>query len=270
LPGLPTRQWGAAMAGQRSRSRIRSWIGVTVLVLITLAVAATVLLVYGRHNVGAAGLSVSPDQVNLESSIVNDRKHLFKGVLRYRPLSPVAVGDTTELDVTLIAVGKNPGQVFILPGKVIGSRSLQVGGVEGATLAARGGGMKISQVGPARGLIGQPGDSVSWIWNITPDEPGDYILELVVVTYQGSSDNPLSVVNPPVQIALDVTDTWSHRISSLKGWIIGLGAFFAALAIIFTFFREQVFGLLPKRAKKKEETAGSDSETKRASDTPST
>jgi hypothetical protein len=60
-------------------------------------------------------------------------------------------------------------------------------------------------------------------------------------------------LNPPVAITLRVTDTWSHRLNSAKDWIIGLGAFFAALAIIFTFFREQVFGLLPKRQKKEEE-----------------
>jgi len=239
-----------------------------ILGLVIVGVLQALLVTSERANKAPGPLE--SQQVKLESSIVDDRKHLFNGILMYQPLNPMAVGDTRELDVTLIAIGQKPGETHIPVGNVIGSRSLRVGGVEGATLSVGGGGAQISPVGPTRGLIGQPGDRVDWTWNISPSEPGEYTLELVVVTYQGTSDNPLSVVNPPVPITLKVTDTWSHRLNELKGWIIGLGAFFAAVAVILTFFREQVFGLLPKRAKKKEGTDGSDSEAKRSSDTPST
>jgi hypothetical protein len=254
-PGCRFGSWGASMPDQRSRSRIwKKRLGVVGLVILFVVIT---LYSTARQSLGPPGHGTAPgalpDQVNLQSLIVNDRKHLFAGVLTYYPLRPMAVGSTLELSVTLTGTGQNPGQVVIPHGNVIGSRSLRVGGVEGATLSARGSGIQISPVGPTRGLIGQPGDSVYWYWDITPSEPGDYILQLVVVTYLGTSDNPLSVVNPPVPIALNVTDTWSHRLDSVKGWIIGFGAFFGALVIIFTFFREQVFGLLPKRKKKAKE-----------------
>jgi hypothetical protein len=241
---------GGSMPDQRRRSRIQArWV---VLASVILVAVFGLLASLATIQAGHAPPPVS-QQVSLQSSIVNDRKHLFNGVLTYLPLDPMSVDNTQELDVTLIAVGQNPSAVSIPPGNVIGSRSLRVGGVEGATLSVRGGGVQISPVGPDRRLIGQPGDTADWTWDITPMQPGEYTLELVVVTYQGTSDNPLSVVDPPIPITLNVTDTWSHRLNSVKGWIIGLGAFFAAVAIIFTFFREQVFGLLPNRKKKEKE-----------------
>ena len=191
--------------------------------------------------------------MSLQSSIVNDREHLFNGVLTYEPPSPMPVDNTQLLEVQLTAVGQDPDAAHIPYGRIVGSRSLRVGGVEDATLSVRGGGVQISSVGPTRRLIGRPGDTVGWAWYITPMQPGMHTLELVVVTYQGESDNPLSIVNPPISITLNVTDTLSHRVNSVKGWIIGLGAFLGAVAIILAFFREQVFGLLPKRKKKEEE-----------------
>jgi hypothetical protein len=128
------------------------------------------------------------------------------------------------------------------------------GGVEEAKLSVRGGGVDISPVGPTRGLIGQPGDKVDWVWDITPKEPGEHTFDLVIVTYKGSSDNPLFIVNPPINIKLDVTETWSHRISSAKAWVIGFGGLVIALAAIVTFFREQVFALLPKRIRKRKDS----------------
>jgi hypothetical protein len=250
----PTRlsKWGASMPAQRSRSRIRVWSAVAVV----LGVIAVFVIVVASALPGASlptRRPSPPPQVSLQSSIVNDREHLFNGVLTYEPPSPMPVDNTQLLEVQLIAVGQDPSAVRIPYGHIVGSRSLRVGGVEDATLSARGGGVQISSVGPTRRLIGQPGDMVSWTWEITPMQPGMYTLELVVVTYQGESDNPLSIVNPPIPITLNVTDTLSHRVNSVKGWIIGFSAFLAAVAIILTFFREQVFGLLPKRKKKEKE-----------------
>jgi hypothetical protein len=249
------------MPDQQSRSpiRVRNAVATALEVSLALIISATFVAgcsstIQSSSSSGAQTIVNGPvsEQVLIQGTIVSDRKHLFNGVLTYVHLSPMPVDNTQELDVTLIAVGQN-GDVPIPPFNVIGSRSLQVGGVEDATLSDRGGGVQISPVGSTRRLIGQPGDTAHWAWDITPMQPGEYTLELVVVTYQGTTDNPLSIINPPVDIALNVTDTWSHRLDSVKGWIIGLGAFFAAVAIIFTFFREQVFGLLPKRKKKAKE-----------------
>ena len=126
------------------------------------------------------------------------------------------VGGTQELDVELIAVGQNRKAIKIPRGNMVGSRSLQVGGVEEAKLSVPGGKVDVSSVGPTRGLIGQPGDEVNWSWGVTPKETGTYMLDLVITTYQGSSDNPLFVINPPIRIKLVVTNTFLHRLDSAK------------------------------------------------------
>ena len=170
------------------------------------------------------------EQVVLQSSIVSDREHLFTGVLTYQPPDPVAVDATRQLMVTLTATGRDSPPVSTADGAIVGSRSLRVGGREEAILSAQGGGVDISAVGPVTGLIGQPGDRVHWIWDITPRQPGTHTLDLVVITYQGTTDNPLETLNPPVQIPVQVGNTVSHAASKINGWIVGFGAFLAALA----------------------------------------
>jgi hypothetical protein len=172
------------------------------------------------------------EQVVLQSSIVSDRTHLFTGVLTYRPPDAMAVDATRQLTVTLTAVGRDSPPVSTADGAIVGSRSLRVGGREEAVLSARGG-VDISAVGPVTGLIGQPGDHVNWTWDITPRQPGTHTLDLVVITYQGTTDNPLETLNPPVQISLRVGNTVSHTASKINGWVVGFGAFLAALAGIF-------------------------------------
>jgi hypothetical protein len=170
------------------------------------------------------------EQVQLQSSIVNDRKHLFNGVLTYLPLRSMPVEDTQELEVELIAIGQNAAAVRIPEGRVVGSRSFKVGGVEEAKLSVSGGGVDIAPVSPARATIGQPGDSVTWRWDLTPKEPGDYTLKLEVITYQGTSDRPLAYINPPVRIGLSVTNTLSHRIKTNVPRIVGFVTFIGVLA----------------------------------------
>lgn len=170
--------------------------------------------------------------MQLQSKIVNDRKGLFRGVLAYKPLDPMPVEETRAFQATLIAVGNKPTSVRIPRGNVVGSRSLQVGGVQEAKLSARGGGVDIALAGPPRRLIARPGDRAVWAWNITPKEPKDYTLELVVITYQGTGDNPLDIINPPIEIELTVTNTWWHRIKSMNTAAIGAAAFVGAVAIL--------------------------------------
>lgn len=150
----------------------------------------------------------------------------------YTPLDPMPVEETRVFQARLIAVGERPTAVRIPPGNIVGSRSLQVGGVEEAQLSARGGGVDIAPIGPTRRLIGRPGDKADWTWDITPKEPKDYTLELVVVTYQGEGDNPLYIINPPIEIKLSVTNTWGHRIKSVNSWALGLAAFVGAVVVL--------------------------------------
>jgi hypothetical protein len=114
----------------------------------------------------------------------------------------------------------------------------------------------ISPVGPTQREIGKPGDRVSWSWNITPKEPGDYILDLIVMTYHEKTDNPLYVLDPPIEIDISVTNTWSHRFKSMVGWILGFALFIGAVGTILIFFREQVFAPL-KNFRKRASTASS-------------
>jgi hypothetical protein len=207
--------------------------------LIGVTLISAILAGCSEREAPATGAGTPPlgegEQVELQTSIVSDREHLFRGVLTYLPLDPMPVDSTQEMHVTLVAIGENPAAVKVAPGEVVGSRSMQVGGIEEARLSARGGGADISAVGPTRGLIGEPGDKLSWTWDITPKEPREYELELVVITYQGTSNNPLSVVNPPIKIDLEVNNTFSHWISSMKAWLIGLGAVAVAAAAIWKF-----------------------------------
>ena len=119
-------------AGRKSTNRARL---IFLFVLIGVAVALSAVLVVisrgpgGCNDITCSRLNSSRPsaQVLLQSSIVNDRKHLFNGVLLYSPLDPMPVEQTQELDVELIGAGKNP-QAFLNPyPKVVGSRSLQVG-----------------------------------------------------------------------------------------------------------------------------------------------
>jgi hypothetical protein len=205
-----------------------------------------------------------PEQVRLQSSIVDDRAHLFNGVLTYQPLDPMDVGDNERLVVTLTAVGQRPGAVVLPRGELVGSRDLQVGGVEEATLTVAGAHdrVAVTPVGPSKGLIGRPGDRLHWQWDLVPKEPGTYTLELVVVTFRGTSDTPLATVNPPIDITLHVADTWKHRFTAIRGAIIGLAALLAAIAGILTFFREQIRARLPgrRRSESDGESSGPDPE----------
>jgi hypothetical protein len=202
---------------------------------------------------------LGPNQIQLESSIVSDRKHLFRGVLTYEDLEEMPVEDTQDLTVTLQAIGEHqdPDVVRTPHGVLAGLRWLRVGGVEEAKLSVRGPAdrVEISPVGSTRGLIGKPGDKISWIWEITPKEPGSYTLRLVVVTYQGMSDNPLATLNPPIEIDLSVSDTGRHRFKWITDRIVGLSIILGAVSVILVFFREQIFGPISKRRRRRRREA---------------
>ncbi|MCU7825121.1 hypothetical protein [Kitasatospora sp. DSM 101779] len=185
------------------------------------------------------------NQVTLQSAIVEDRNSLFNGILLYAPLDPVKVGTDEELKVTLIATGNNPVARFP-DSLIVGSRELKVGGTEEAILSTRDK-IDIPPIGPTKGLIGQPGDRVEWRWTITPREAGNSILNLTIVTYQGSTSNPLFATNPPIEIKITAKNTWKNRLAELKGWVIGASTVIAAIATILAFFREPIFGRLARR-----------------------
>jgi hypothetical protein len=197
----------------------------------------------GQGGEGSPGTGGSAEnQVILQSSIIKAREHLFDGVLTYQPLEPIPVEDTRQFRVTLVAVVEGTEFPRIPPGDVVGSRELQVGGVEEAKLSGPPGKVDISPVGSTRRLIGQVGDQATWAWNITPKQPGDYTLDLVITTYQGTTENPLYIINPPIPIDLSVRNTWPHFLNAMKAWIIAFSTFVGAVAVILTFFREQLFG----------------------------
>jgi hypothetical protein len=202
----------------------------------------------GEGGSGSPGPGGSAEnQVILQSSIIKAREHLFDGVLTYQPLEPIPVEDTRQFRVTLVAVVEGTEFPSIPPGEVVGSRELQVGGVEEAKLSGPPGKVDISPVGSTRRLIGQVGDQATWAWNITPKQPGDYTLDLVITTYQGTTENPLYIINPPIPIDLSVRNTWSYFFNAMKAWIIAFSTFVAAVAVILAFFREQFFGKKDKK-----------------------
>jgi hypothetical protein len=220
------------MHGARSETRGLVPLFVVVLVAVVLAVISSGCGVWDDDSPSGGGDHL--DQVSLQSAIVNDRKQLFNGVLTYGRGMTMSVEDTRQYRVDLTAVGER-GDTAGVPD---GSRSLQVGGVEEAKLSVVGEAdrVDISPVGSTRGLIGRPGDKLGWTWDITPKEPGDYTLRLVVITYQGNTDNPLSTMSPPVEIKINVSSTWSYRAKAMGEKIAEAGALIGAIGVIGGFF----------------------------------
>jgi hypothetical protein len=82
------------MPDQRSRSRIQARDVVAVALGFILAFI-TFVAVYGLHGAGSRAAKPHPrvqdEQVLLQSSIINDREHLFNGVLTFPLPSPMPV-----------------------------------------------------------------------------------------------------------------------------------------------------------------------------------
>jgi hypothetical protein len=144
------------------------------------------------------------------AAIVQDRSALLDGELSYQPLAPVRVGATESLSVDLQAYSAHG----LPPHPALGRATpyvLKVGGTEAADLTAPAGGVAITAIGPTTGQIGAPGDVVNWTWSLKPAGPGTYSLDLVVVTYQAHTSQPLSTMNPPLVIKLVATESAAHR-----------------------------------------------------------
>lgn len=183
---------------------------VKILLLAVVGSAVVVAAVSACGSAPSAGSSASVGgQAVLMETINQDRTELLAGTLTYSQLAPVKVGSTEMLEAWLRADSSQHEQVPL--GQIQTKYELRVGGVEGATLSAPGGGVAITPVGPTTGLIGKPGDKVEWSWSLKSAQPGTHPLDLVVVTYQGETSNPLYTLKPPLVINLVVTDTLAHR-----------------------------------------------------------
>ncbi|AZQ32280.1 hypothetical protein EJ357_01390 [Streptomyces cyaneochromogenes] len=87
----------------------------------------------------------------------------------------------------------------------------------------------------ARQVIAEPGDRAYWTWSVTATEPGAYELVLGLTTYQGDSNRALHTLNPPITVHLQVENSWSNRIASMRDWLIALGSVAAALLALYAF-----------------------------------
>lgn len=95
-------------------------------------------------------------------------------------------------------------------------------------------------IGSSRQLLASRRDSVEWRWNLTPNKPGQYQLNLVVETYQGDTENVLARTAPPIYIDLTVRNTFWYSLGEAKEWIIAAGAVLAALGLIFSPLRKML------------------------------
>jgi hypothetical protein len=170
-------------------------------------------------------------QVNVMESINRDRSELIDGALRYSHLAPVRIGAAETFHVWLIAYTHQVPvpKSFIMPRD---RYDLRVGGVEGAALTAASGGVTITAIGPTRGLIGKPKDEVEWSWSLKPGQPGTYVLDLVVVTYQGQTSNPLYTLNPPLVLTLVAKNSFGHRVAAVESALLPIVGIAASLAAV--------------------------------------
>src|SRR5262249_15751294 len=124
-------------------------------------------------------------------------------------------------------------------------------------------GVEISSIGSPRRLIGQPGDKARWTWTIAPTKPGKYTLDLVVTTYQARSNNPISIVNPPIEINLQVKagigESLGHEFSRIAGKTVLLGSTLGALLVIIGFFSKipESFRKIRAKARRRPQARGS-------------
>ncbi|MFI5998877.1 hypothetical protein ACIA98_00410 [Streptomyces sp. NPDC051366] len=223
------------------------WVG---LVLGAIGVVAVLTLSNSMRDGGLPSVPTAtrlpdPDQVAFRSGIVRDRNQLFDGVLSYERPARVSVGDTVEFLVTLRAASYK-ALTTPEPGHEVVEREFRVGGVQKAYLSEPGKDVEIKELSSPIATIAQQGDEAQWRWYLTPRKPGNYTLDLVIETYQRDSGVLLARTEPPVDIALTVTNTWSYRRSAVKEWIIGAAALLAALGVILALFRKPLTAVLAR------------------------
>ncbi|MEU1268660.1 hypothetical protein [Streptomyces sp. NPDC005799] len=169
-------------------------------------------------------------QADLLASIVNDRKHLLDGSLSYAPSVSVPVGGSLRYDVVLTARGEKSRRAVRM---AVQTRVFRVGGMQGARLTADSQKVRAVLLSEARQPIAGPGESAVWQWSVSADEPGDYELGLTVITYQGETGRALETLNPPIDVRLNVHDTWSHRFTSMRDWLFTAAGIAGALVGIY-------------------------------------
>ncbi len=179
---------------------------------------------------GSAGSTGTVSRQAMEmAGIVQDRSALLDGELSYRPLNPVRVGATENFSAELQAYSTHRSPPHPISGRLT-PYVLKVGGTEAASLTAPAGGLAITAIGPTTGQIGAPGDVVSWTWSLKPAAPGTYSLDLVVVTYQAGTSQPLSTMSPPLVIKLIATESAAHQ--AVAAAASGFGAISKAMGEI--------------------------------------
>jgi hypothetical protein len=166
-------------------------------------------------------------QADLVNSIADDRKHLSDGSLAYVPSVSVPVGGSLRYDVILTARG---GKSRHVGRTALQTRVFRVGGMQGARLKADSPEVRVVLLSEARQPVIDPGESAVWQWSVSADEPGDYGLALSVITYQGDTARALETLHPPIDVRLKVRDTWSHRFTSMQGWLFTAAGIAGALA----------------------------------------
>ncbi|MBO1330702.1 hypothetical protein [Streptomyces sp. VRA16 Mangrove soil] len=192
--------------------------------------------------------------------VAEDRKHLLAGSLRVSRQADVSVGDSVVLDVRLTAL-TDTAAAALERGTPDVVRDFRVGGVQGASLASASGHVRIKLLSDAKAqqVIAGPGDVARWRWAISASAPGDYDLQLVVTTYQEDSDRALATLAPPATIHVTVHDTFSHRLSVMRGELIAWSGVVVALGVIFALRRPVVaFGRSRVEAAKERRRQGRD------------
>ena len=237
------REWEALTeAKSKSRGKHLKWTIVSVVAVgIMLGLLLQGLDSEGGPHPGhsSASPSTSPGygQAAFQARIVDDRKKLFAGSLRFDSHLSTSVGSPIICYVSLTALGEEAASASGTDQPVAETREFQVGGVEGATLASTSTNVKVGRLHNTgtKQVIAEPGDLATWWWTLSASEPGDYDLVLVITTYQGNSDRALATLEPPITIHLTVHNTTSHRVSSIRNLLITWGGVAMAVAALFAF-----------------------------------
>ena len=156
------------------------------------ALASTVMITL------AAGCSAStqappaqgPGRQIFTMKMVTNHRKLDRGVLAYSALTTMQAQQAASFEVQVTDVGRGPETTAFTRqsrGWVIDAQNVPTSGTVSVHLACGAGLACPPRTSSARQAILRPGQSATWVWNITARSPGDDQIVITAVSYRGDS-----------------------------------------------------------------------------------
>lgn len=144
---------------------------------------------------------------------------LYTACLTYDHDIKIPVNFTEIIDLTIAVCPRGNKNDTTSPAA---TPSVRVGGIVDAILESNTLGTTITPIGNSTQPIDESHEG-TWSWKVTPTQPGDFILALVITAYD-AEQRAVLLRNKPISIALNVTKTVEYRIDKVKTSLgVGVG-----------------------------------------------